>query len=183
MKRKRTKRPEAEKEYTPFPPANQHPPSKLDLQLESGEYFLSEQERDAQRRQQKKDQSAQARDDKRRAREQEFVAPKVRRAGPNPPRAARADVACAQEGTPSKPRPAPAAGGDGAESDGGDEQPRKRSRKQGKGAPTHVDEATAAVREMRDRLVAGAAAGKQASSDFPARGARGKKAGKKHAEA
>lgn len=101
VKRKRTKRPETDKEYTPFPPANQHPPSKLDLQLESGEYFLSEQERDAQRRNQKKEQSALARDDKRRAREQEYVAPKVRTYVLPPPLRAHRVLPCRRRMRPS----------------------------------------------------------------------------------
>ncbi|KAI3643896.1 hypothetical protein MP228_010060 [Amoeboaphelidium protococcarum] len=33
------------KEYTPFPPANHQMPRKIDLQIESGEFFLSKQER------------------------------------------------------------------------------------------------------------------------------------------
>ncbi len=33
---------EPKKKYTPFPPANHQVPSKLDQQLESGEFFLSQ---------------------------------------------------------------------------------------------------------------------------------------------
>jgi len=41
--RKKQKVESKKKPYTPFPPAQ--PPSKIDLQLESGEYFLSDQQR------------------------------------------------------------------------------------------------------------------------------------------
>lgn len=40
------------KQYTPFPPAQ--PPSKIDLQIESGEYFLQEAQREEARRAKKK---------------------------------------------------------------------------------------------------------------------------------
>mmetsp|Transcript_20541 Transcript_20541/g.43046 ORF Transcript_20541/g.43046 Transcript_20541/m.43046 type:complete len:383 (-) Transcript_20541:245-1393(-) len=43
--RKKPKVVKAKKAYTPFPPAQ--PPSKIDLQLSSGEYFASQQERQA----------------------------------------------------------------------------------------------------------------------------------------
>ena len=48
-KRKQNKK---KKEYTPFPPAQQ--PSKIDLQLESGEYFLSETQKQAKNLQERK---------------------------------------------------------------------------------------------------------------------------------
>lgn len=41
VQRKKPKEVGKKKEYTPFPPPQQ--PRKVDLQLESGEYFLSEQ--------------------------------------------------------------------------------------------------------------------------------------------
>lgn len=61
------------KSYTPFPPAQQ--PSKIDLQLESGEYFLSERERKAKKLGEKKIASMEKTEEKRRARELEFVHP------------------------------------------------------------------------------------------------------------
>jgi len=46
VKRPKSKKPKsARKKYTPFPPENHILPSKVDLQIESGEYFQSELER------------------------------------------------------------------------------------------------------------------------------------------
>ena len=45
------------KQYTPFPPENHVLPSKVDLQIESGEYFQNEQERLAQKKQKKQEQN------------------------------------------------------------------------------------------------------------------------------
>ena len=63
------------KSYTPFPPAQQ--PSKIDLQLDSGEYFLSERERKARQLSEKKMASKEKSEEKRRAREMEFVHPSM----------------------------------------------------------------------------------------------------------
>jgi len=63
------------KSYTPFPPAQQ--PSKIDMQLDSGEYFLSERERKARQLSEKKLASKEKSEEKRRAREMEFVHPSM----------------------------------------------------------------------------------------------------------
>ncbi|KAL7465769.1 hypothetical protein ACHAXS_006092 [Conticribra weissflogii] len=63
------------KTYTPFPPAQQ--PSKIDLQLESGEYFLSERERKAKKMAEKAKRSAEKTEEKRKSREMEFLPPSV----------------------------------------------------------------------------------------------------------
>ncbi len=61
--------------YTPFPPPM--PPSKLDLALESGEYFLSEEQK-RERAQAAKDAKQEAKaEERKRQREAAFVAPKV----------------------------------------------------------------------------------------------------------
>mmetsp|Transcript_27073 Transcript_27073/g.46016 ORF Transcript_27073/g.46016 Transcript_27073/m.46016 type:complete len:417 (-) Transcript_27073:108-1358(-) len=63
------------KSYTPFPPAQQ--PSKIDLQLESGEYFLSERQRKAKKLAEKQQASMEKTNEKRRAREREFIHPSL----------------------------------------------------------------------------------------------------------
>lgn len=59
------------KSYTPFPPAQL--PSKIDRQLDSGEYFLSERERKDRKLAEKKTSSMEKTEEKKRARELEFV--------------------------------------------------------------------------------------------------------------
>ena len=61
------------KAYTPFPPPQ--PPSKVDLQLESGEYFMSEHQRKLKKKGEKQAESAGRAGKRREEREQEFVAP------------------------------------------------------------------------------------------------------------
>ncbi|KAG2452478.1 hypothetical protein HYH02_002717 [Chlamydomonas schloesseri] len=64
----------AKKVYTPFPPPM--PPSKMDLQLESGEYFLSEEQK-RERARAAKDVAQEAKTaERKRQREAAFVAPK-----------------------------------------------------------------------------------------------------------
>lgn len=65
------------KKYTPFPPAM--PPSKVDLQLASGEYFLKPKEKEAIERQKREDRQAGRAAEKRAEREEAFVAPEERR--------------------------------------------------------------------------------------------------------
>ena len=61
------------KSYTPFPPAQL--PSKVDLQLESGEYFLNEQQRESKKRAEKRAAAKEKSTEKKRQRDEEFVAP------------------------------------------------------------------------------------------------------------
>ncbi|KAJ1918584.1 ribosomal RNA assembly protein krr1 [Mycoemilia scoparia] len=62
------------KEYSPFPPAPQ--PSKIDLQLESGEYFLSKEAKHARDQDKKRKAQIDHQIKKEMEREKEFVAPK-----------------------------------------------------------------------------------------------------------
>jgi len=62
------------KEYTPFPPPQQ--PSKLDLQLESGEYWLTEAEKRKQKSKEKARKKWEAKMKKKEEREKSFVPPK-----------------------------------------------------------------------------------------------------------
>ncbi|GBF88792.1 KRR1 small subunit processome-like protein [Raphidocelis subcapitata] len=65
------------KAYTPFPPPQQ--PSKVDLQLESGEYFLSEAAREARRRAARDEKQRGKGEEAKRRREEAFVAPKEKK--------------------------------------------------------------------------------------------------------
>uniref|UniRef100_A0A453F8F8 KRR1 small subunit processome component second KH domain-containing protein n=1 Tax=Aegilops tauschii subsp. strangulata TaxID=200361 RepID=A0A453F8F8_AEGTS len=64
------------KQYTPFPPPQQ--PSKIDLELESGEYFMSDKKKSAKKWQEKLDKQSEKSEEKKRKREAAFVPPKVR---------------------------------------------------------------------------------------------------------
>jgi ribosomal RNA assembly protein len=88
---------EKSKNYSPFPPPQQ--PSKVDLQLESGEYFLSQEQKAQRKAEHKAAKQAAAVADKRAQRAAAFVAPKEDRGAP------RGDAG---------------QGGAGAKSDGGD---------------------------------------------------------------
>jgi ribosomal RNA assembly protein len=61
------------KPYTPFPPAPV--PSKIDLQLDSGEYFINEAQREAKKKMDKRSAAKQKADQNRLDRENEFVPP------------------------------------------------------------------------------------------------------------
>lgn len=62
------------KVYTPFPPAQQ--PRKVDLQIESGEYFLSKSEKERRKQEEKKEKREAAKVEKDKERAKDFVAPK-----------------------------------------------------------------------------------------------------------
>jgi len=69
VKRKKPVKKKASKPYTPFPPAQL--PRKVDLQLETGEYFASEEQRKSQHLSIKKEQAKQTSLQKRKQREEE----------------------------------------------------------------------------------------------------------------
>jgi len=74
IKKKKKEKPLKKKDYTPFPPPQT--PSKIDLQLESGEYFLNEQQRKLKAQQEKKRAQDEASEAKKRQRAEAFRAPK-----------------------------------------------------------------------------------------------------------
>ncbi|GKE21926.1 KRR1 small subunit processome component, partial [Tanacetum coccineum] len=61
------------KEYTPFPPPQ--PPSKIDLQLENGEYFLNEQKKSKKQWQERQEKQAEKTAENKRKREEAFKPP------------------------------------------------------------------------------------------------------------
>ncbi|KAG0485045.1 hypothetical protein HPP92_008910 [Vanilla planifolia] len=62
------------KPYTPFPPPQ--PPSKIDLQLESGEYFMSDKKKSAKKWHEKQEKQAEKTAENKRKREAAFIPPK-----------------------------------------------------------------------------------------------------------
>ncbi|KAF2152055.1 eukaryotic type KH-domain (KH-domain type I) [Myriangium duriaei CBS 260.36] len=63
----------ANKVYTPFPPPQEK--SKIDLQIESGEYFLKKQERERKGKEAREEKMRAKMEEKRKEREREYVAP------------------------------------------------------------------------------------------------------------
>lgn len=72
-KRKKPLKISEKKTYTPFPPAPV--PSKIDMQLDSGEYFLNQQQREAKKREEKKAKAKEVSRAKKEKRLSEFEAP------------------------------------------------------------------------------------------------------------
>ncbi|KAK2800127.1 ribosomal RNA assembly protein krr1 [Emmonsiellopsis sp. PD_5] len=64
----------SKKVYTPFPPAQEK--SKIDLQIESGEYFLSKQAKDRAKKEEMMEKQREKREEKKKELEKEFVPPK-----------------------------------------------------------------------------------------------------------
>lgn len=73
VKRKEKKQKKAKKKYTPFPPPQQ--PSKVDLQLESGEYFLSDVQKQKRASDEKKKQKLIQVQQKHQEKQKAFIAP------------------------------------------------------------------------------------------------------------
>ncbi|KAG0622986.1 hypothetical protein M758_3G139500 [Ceratodon purpureus] len=74
VKAKKTTKEKEKKTYTPFPPPQQ--PSKVDLQLESGEYFLSAEMKASKKWEAKKEKQSEKAVENKRKREAAFVPPK-----------------------------------------------------------------------------------------------------------
>ncbi|KAK1430054.1 hypothetical protein QVD17_12538 [Tagetes erecta] len=72
VKQKKVKTKE-KKQYTPFPPPQ--PPSKIDMQLETGEYFLSDKKKSAKKWQERQEKQAEKTAENKRKREEAYKAP------------------------------------------------------------------------------------------------------------
>ena len=79
VKRKKVVAPAAPKAYTPFPPANHQLPSKVDLQLESGEYFFTASQKEASASAKRSEANAAKAGSKRSERDAQFDAPAEKR--------------------------------------------------------------------------------------------------------
>jgi ribosomal RNA assembly protein len=75
VKRRKPHKVNTKAPYTPFPPANHIQPSKVDLALESGEYFLTEAQKERKRVDAKKEASTDNAQVRKEAREEQFQAP------------------------------------------------------------------------------------------------------------
>jgi len=74
VKRKKPKKIKKKKPYTPFPP--EQPKSKMDKQLESGEYFLNEKARNIQKKRKQRAKQIEKTKERKRKRKEGFVPPK-----------------------------------------------------------------------------------------------------------
>ncbi|TVU35334.1 hypothetical protein EJB05_17219, partial [Eragrostis curvula] len=81
VKQKKPHQTKEKKPYTPFPPPQQ--PCKIDLELESGEYFMSDKKKSAKKWQEKLEKQAGKSEENKRKREAAFVPPKENTAGPS----------------------------------------------------------------------------------------------------
>lgn len=63
-----------DKIYTPFPPAQQ--PRKIDLEIESGEYFLSKKEKEINKLKERREKQAEEQKEKEKVRSKDYIAPK-----------------------------------------------------------------------------------------------------------
>lgn len=73
VQRKKPKVVNEKKKYTPFPPPQK--PSKIDLQLESGEYFLSEKQKENIKQEKKRENAVQKKQSREQKRNADFIAP------------------------------------------------------------------------------------------------------------
>ena len=64
----------SKKVYTPFPPAPEK--SKIDKQIETGEYFLSKQAKDRAERERREEKRAERNEERKQEREKDFIPPK-----------------------------------------------------------------------------------------------------------
>ncbi|KAF3438275.1 hypothetical protein FNV43_RR21036 [Rhamnella rubrinervis] len=72
-KNRQSEKKSKKKEYTPFPPPQQ--PSKIDIQLETGEYFLSEKIKSAKKWQERQEKQVEKTTENKRKREAAFIPP------------------------------------------------------------------------------------------------------------
>lgn len=89
-KRKQPKKKKVKKDYTPFPPAPV--PSKVDLELERGEYFMNKEQKRAKQRKEKDDKHAEAAKKREERRREAFVPPEETSSAARPSTSGAVDV-------------------------------------------------------------------------------------------